>query len=219
MRHFFAPIFKASSGCRSVDAERSCHRNDTLLLRWRGRASDPETVPVMPRLTRNSPIREKRSRATSAHFVCRLRAQRNAIAHVLSAWVFAIVVAPCLHSFAHSNDHEHGADGFSIRWHKRTKRDALRDHHLAHQQRRAHHHDSESLSRGGYGSAAPAALSPPLHTTGAAGHFAVTVLATPVFWVPTPSAATVLLGFLPRPSQPLPQFGFDVARPRGPPRS
>jgi hypothetical protein len=131
-----------------------------------------------------------------------MRAQRAVAFYVLLGFVGGFLVLPCLHNLAHRADHEHGADGFSIRWHED-----------AHRRAKPHHHEPAPTD-------APALRGADLdlgHGRGSAGHFGLASLAAPHFIHVAPPARL--------PERPCPPvctdapvaFSFAAAQPRGPP--
>ena len=131
-----------------------------------------------------------------------LRAQRTVAFYVLLGFVGGFLVLPCLHNLAHQADHEHGADGFSIRWHED-----------AHRRAQPHRHEPAPTH-------APGVQADDLdlgHGYGSAGHFGLASLAAPVFIHVAPPARL--------PERPCPSistdapaaFSFAAAQPRGPP--
>jgi hypothetical protein len=143
------------------------------------------------------------------------------LAHaVLAAFAAGFLGLPCLHQLAHQRPHQHGADGFSVRW-----LDAAADgagdaaHAWAHRQGQAHAHGAEAPPEAPEvpPSGALSTPSPAPHGAGGASHFAVGLVAPPVYLLPPPAAEAVVLSLTGPAAEPPARFSYAVARPRGPP--
>jgi len=143
------------------------------------------------------------SRSRTRGALSGLRARRGIAFHVLLAFVGGFLLLPCLHNLAHRADHEHGADGFSIRWHED-----------AHRQARAHTHPhaGETAAQTSVASAPDAG-----HGYGGAGHFGAATLAVPFFiYLPPPARMPDGPGVVVRAQAPA-AVSYAIAQPRGPP--
>jgi hypothetical protein len=173
-----------------------------------------------------------------------LALRRRLTGAVLTAFLGGFVVAPCLHTAVHADDHEHGPDGFSIQWRRGASGPAEASaegrayaHALAHLHGRAHPHaqprgEAPAPLEPGAGPRADASLTgraaqaddgagvPPTHSHGAAaGHFGVATIAVAVFLPPVPVFACVAVAPCALAAEPPRRPSFDIAHPRGPPGS
>jgi hypothetical protein len=137
------------------------------------------------------------------------RARRALAFYTLLAFAGGFLVLPCLHNLAHRSDHEHGADGFSIRW----RNAGQVEHTEAHRHARPHTHAPAAAGEGSPGLRQPIAP----HGDGGAGHFAAAALAAPAFICIPPPARLPDRQPAARPQQTPALFSFAVANPRGPP--
>ncbi len=145
--------------------------------------------------------------------------RRRAIAfHVLVAFVGGFLLLPCLHNLGHRDDHQHGPDGFSVRWDP----GGGAAHVEAHRRGRAHAHTQ--VHPGTAAQPPRPGLAPPedaagglSHGHGSAAHFGVAALAAPTFFWAPPPAPSPEPAIAPLPEQRPPLFSFAVAQPRGPP--
>jgi hypothetical protein len=150
----------------------------------------------------------------------RLRRARFVVGCGLQAFVLAFIAAPCLHTFDHRADHEHGertvARASALR---RPELLAIALHQHAHPHPHPHT-EARSPAPGRAALEAPAPASPrPAHGHGALAHFGVAVTPTAIFVAAPPVQPLERLPHLPLATRTLPRPPVGPAQARAPPLS
>jgi hypothetical protein len=174
------------------------------------------------------PTRARKGRSLA--ILRELRASKSLVVGALVAFVAAVIVAPCLHTYDHRDDHTHGPDGrHDVGASTRRERIA---HLLAHAEGRAHEHHSVGSPRAvrvaptaphiarltRYSTSESEGLPAP-HGRGALEHFGVALTSNPNFIFTPAPPRTIKIEAQHKPDTWLPSFPSTPHQPRGPPAS